>query len=134
MLAATSTRSASRSTRCSWVHCHIARQPMPPSMRMPRVPAPISAIIMKLLAKAAEERYQTAVGLERDLRRCREEWQRQGRIDTFPLGEHDTPDWMLIPEKLYGREREICTLLASFDRIMLAGSPELVLVSGYSGI
>ena len=62
---------------------------------------------MKLLAKTAEERYQTAAGVERDLRRCLAEWEAQGRIDDFPLGEHDTPDRLLIPEKLYGREREV---------------------------
>ena len=73
---------------------------------------------MKLLAKTAEERYQTAAGLERDLRRCLAEWEAQGRIDDFPLGEHDTPDRLLIPEKLYGREREIETLLAAFDRVV----------------
>jgi serine/threonine protein kinase len=54
-----------------WVHCHIARQPVPPTERVPRVPEALSAIVMKLLAKTAEERYQTASGLEADLRRCR---------------------------------------------------------------
>jgi PAS domain S-box-containing protein len=117
-----------------WVHCHIARQPVAPSKRLTDVPAPISTIIMKLLAKAAEERYQTAAGLERDLRRCLAEWQRQGRIDDFPLGQDDIPDRLLIPEKLYGREREVKTLLAAFERIVQSGAPELVLVSGYSGI
>ena len=73
---------------------------------------------MKLLAKTAEERYQTAAGVERDLRRCLAEWEAQRRIDAFPLGEHDTPDRLLIPEKLYGREREIETLLAAFDRVV----------------
>ena len=67
---------------------------------------PLSAIVMKLLAKTAEERYQTAAGLERDLRRCLAEWETHGRIDEFPLGGQDTPDRLLIPEKLYGRGRE----------------------------
>jgi PAS domain S-box-containing protein len=117
-----------------WVHCHIARKPMPPSERLQTVPAPISALILKLLAKTAEERYQTAAGLERDLRRCLTAWEAQHRIDAFPLGQQDTPDRLLIPEKLYGREREIETLLAAFDRVVTSGRPELVLVSGYSGI
>ena len=117
-----------------WVHCHIARKPVPPSERLETVPAAVSAIIMKLLAKTAEERYQTAAGLERDLRRCLAAWEAQQRIDAFPLGEQDTPDRLLIPEKLYGREREIETLLAAFDRVVTSGAPELVLVSGYSGI
>jgi predicted ATPase len=88
---------------------------------------------MKLLAKTAEERYQTAAGVERDLRRCLAEWTR-GSLGDFPPGEEDVPDQLLIPEKLYGREREVKTLLASFDRIVKSGAPELVLVSGYSGI
>ncbi len=89
---------------------------------------------MKLLAKTAEERYQTAAGVDSDLRRCLSEWETHCRIDPFPLGAHDVSDRLLIPEKFYGREREIDTLLASFDRVVANGRPELVLVSGYSGI
>jgi PAS domain S-box-containing protein len=117
-----------------WVHCHIARQPVPPIERLKDVPVTVSAIVSKLLAKTAEERYQTAAGLERDLRRCLAAWEAQHRIDAFPLGQYDKPDRLLIPEKLYGREREIETLLAAFDRVVNSGRPELVLVSGYSGI
>src|SRR6266852_4076526 len=117
-----------------WVHCHIARQAVPPHERSQNVPVPVSAIIMKLLAKTPEERYQTAAGLESDLRRCLAAWETRYEIDDFPLGEHDRPDHLLIPEKLYGREREIGTLLASFDRVVKSGTPELVLVSGYAGI
>jgi PAS domain S-box-containing protein len=117
-----------------WVHCHIARQPMPPHERVVGVPAPLSAIVMKLLAKTAEERYQTAAGVEADLRRCLAEWESHARIDPFLLGAHDKSDRLLIPEKLYGRGREIDTLLAAFDRVVATGTPELVLVSGYSGI
>ena len=116
-----------------WVHCHIARQPTPPGNRA-AVPEPLSAILMKLLAKNPEERYQTASGLEADLRRCLEEWQSHGCIDPFPLGTHDCSDQLLIPEKLYGREREIDALLAAFDRVVAQGTAELVLVSGYSGV
>src|SRR5205809_1981019 len=116
------------------VHCHIARQPIPPCQRLKSIPGPVSAIIMKLLAKTAEERYQTASGAASDLRRCLAEWETQHRIDEFPLGEQDTPDRLLIPEKLYGRESEIGALLAAFDRVVAGGRPELVLVSGYSGI
>jgi serine/threonine protein kinase len=116
-----------------WVHCHMARQPTPPGDRA-AVPEPLSAIVMKLLAKNAEERYQTASGLEADLRQCLTAWQSNSRIDPFPLGAHDSPDRLLIPEKLYGREREIDALLAAFGRVVTGGIPELVLVSGYSGI
>jgi hypothetical protein len=107
---------------------------MPPDERIGGVPGPLSAIVMKLLAKTAEERYQTAAGVETDLRRCLAAWDSYGRIDRFALGAHDTPERLLIPEKLYGREREIDTLLASFDRVVTDGTLELVLVSGYSGI
>ena len=107
---------------------------MPPSERLETVPAAVSALILKLLAKTAEERYQTAAGLERDLQRCLAAWEAQHRIDAFTLGQHDTPDRLLIPEKLYGRARETDTLLATFDRVVTSGRPELVLVSGYAGI
>jgi PAS domain S-box-containing protein len=117
-----------------WVHCHIARQPVPPNEQVAGVPGPLSAIVMKLLAKTAEERYQTAAGVEADLRRCLAEWEATGRIDPFLLGAHDVSDRLLIPEKLYGREREIDALIASFDRVVAIGTPELVLVSGYAGI
>ncbi|GGF49287.1 hypothetical protein GCM10011611_64640 [Aliidongia dinghuensis] len=117
-----------------WVHCHLARQPVAPAERLKEIPDAVSAIVMKLLAKRAEDRYQTAAGLESDLRSCLIEWEAQGRIDDFPLGEHDAPDRLLIPEKLYGRRREVETLLASFDRVVNGGAPELVLVYGYSGI
>jgi serine/threonine protein kinase len=117
-----------------WVHCHIARKPVPPRERLETVPAAVSALILKLLAKTAEERYQTAAGLERDLQRCLAAWEAQHRIDAFTLGLHDTPDRLLIPEKLYGRARETDTLLATFDRVVTSGRPELVLVSGYAGI
>jgi PAS domain S-box-containing protein len=116
-----------------WVHCHIARQPVTPADRR-AIPEPLSAITMKLLAKNAEERYQTAAGLEADLRRCLAEWQTKGRIDSFRLGSDDLSDQLLIPEKLYGREREVDALLATFDRVVAGGRPELVLVFGYSGI
>src|SRR6202140_5029683 len=108
-----------------WVHCHIARQPAPPNEQVASVPGPLSAIVMKLLAKTAEERYQTAAGVEAALRGCLAEWEATGRIGPFPLGAHDASDRLLIPEKLYGREREIDTLLASFDRVVANGTLEL---------
>src|ERR1700751_2286918 len=135
-----------------WVHCHIARQPVPPSVRAKNLPAQISAIVMKLLAKTAEERYQTAAGVKSDLEDClhaveglrpRDPLRRagtralpsdSGSIAAFPLGTHDIPDRLLIPQKLYGRSREAEALLASFERVVATGRPELVLVSGYSGI
>src|SRR5258705_7098532 len=117
-----------------WVHCHIARQPVPPRNRVGTVPVQLSAIVLKLLAKTAEDRYQTAVGLACDLRRCLAEWTSSGDLEPFPLGSQDASDRLLIPETLYGRERELHTLLSAFDRVVAQGTPELVLVSGYSGI
>ncbi|WP_407160668.1 AAA family ATPase [Bradyrhizobium sp. STM 3557] len=117
-----------------WVHCHIAKRPVAPTERVEAVPASISAITMKLLSKTAEERYQTAVGVETDLRRCLSEWESRGWIADFTPGARDIPDRLMIPEKLYGRDREVDALLTAFDRIVGGGRAELVLVSGYSGI
>jgi serine/threonine protein kinase len=117
-----------------WVHCHIARQPAPPDERVAGVPGPVSAIVMKLLAKNAEDRYQTAAGLTADLRKCLTEWESHRGIEPFPLGADDASDRLMAPEKLYGREREIETLLGAFDRVVANGATELVLVSGYAGI
>src|SRR3954447_3119661 len=82
-----------------WVHCHIARQPVPPNERVAGLPGPLSAIVMKLLAKTAEDRYQTAGGVEADLRRSVAEWVSHGRIDPFLLGAYDVSDRLLSPEK-----------------------------------
>jgi PAS domain S-box-containing protein len=116
------------------IHCHIAREPVPPGELASAVPAPLSTIVMKLLAKTAEERYQTAAGVEADLRKCLTAWESIGRIAPFPPGLQDASERLMIPEKLYGREGEIATLLAAFDRVVMRGGSELVLVSGYSGI
>jgi predicted ATPase/signal transduction histidine kinase len=118
----------------AWIHCHIARLPVPPSERVIAVPAQLSAIVIKLLAKTAEERYQTGAGVAADLRRCLAGWESHGRIDSFPLGAQDASDRLMIPERLYGREREIDALLAAFDRVVAQGAPECVLVSGYPGV
>jgi predicted ATPase/two-component sensor histidine kinase len=117
-----------------WIHCHIARQPRPPSDQIKGVPGPVSAIVLKLLAKTAEDRYQTAAGVEADLRHCLKSWEADRYIEPFPLGARDASDRLLIPEKLYGREAEIRTLVGAVDRITAHGARELVLISGYSGI
>jgi PAS domain S-box-containing protein len=117
-----------------WVHCHIARNPTPPVDRLKTVPAVLSDVVMKLMAKTAEVRYQTAAGVEQDLRRCRAQWEAERRIDPFWLGERDLPDRLMIPERLYGREREVETLHAAFDRIVAGGGPELFLVVGQAGV
>lgn len=117
-----------------WIHCHIALQPMRPSRRRAEIPEQLSNIVTKLLAKTAEERYQTAAGIEADLRRCAAEWMAHGKIADFPLAEQDVSNRLLIPERLYGREREIEILLRSFDQVLETGAPGLLLVSGYSGM
>jgi len=117
-----------------WVHCHIARQAPPPAERAKEIPEALSSIVMKLLAKTAEDRYQTAAGLESDLRHCFTEWAALGRIPPFPLGSRDWSDRLLIPEKLYGRTQEIDVLVAAFDRVVSQRATEVVLVSGFSGV
>ena len=117
-----------------WVHCHIARTPTAPVDWSDSIPTAISDIVMKLLAKTAEDRYQTAAGVAHDLKRCLSEGERHGRNKPFALGEHDRPDRLMVTERLYGREREVKSLLAAFQRMVESGAPELVLVSGYSGV
>jgi PAS domain S-box-containing protein len=130
----TGTRPFSATDPMEWVHSHLARQPIPPAERVTSIPPAVSAIIMRLLAKSAQQRYQTAVGVERDLRRCLAQWEAERRIDAFSLGEYDVADRLVIPERLYGRAREIETLLAAFDRVATTGMPELMLVSGSAGV
>ena len=115
------------------IHCHIAQSPEPPHERNPRVPIAISQIVLKLLAKTAEERYQSAYGIKTDLLECAQQWRTARRIEVFTLGRHDIPSRFLISQKLYGRETELAALEAAFWRVS-AGTKELVLVTGQSGI
>jgi len=115
------------------VHCHIARQPVPPHEIEPRIPLIISLLVSKLMAKNAENRYQTAGGLKHDLEMCLVQLQATGNIEQFALGTRDITDRFLIPEKLYGRETEVDHLLAAFERVS-TGSAEMMLVAGFSGI
>jgi PAS domain S-box-containing protein len=117
-----------------WVHSHIAKEPVPPDKRWTGVPSQLSGIILKLLAKTGEERYQTAGGVEADLRRCLVEWESLGHMAPFTLGTRDTPDRIVVPERLYGREHETEALIDAFDQVIATSVPALVLVSGYSGI
>ncbi|BAY12479.1 trifunctional serine/threonine-protein kinase/ATP-binding protein/sensor histidine kinase [Calothrix sp. NIES-2098] len=120
------------------VHCHIAKMPAAPCKEtvcriLGDVPEAISAIILKLLAKTAEERYQSAWGLKADLEECLFQLQTTGKIENFVPGRRDKSGNFLIPQKLYGREAEVAMLMAAFERVA-DGSSELMLVSGYSGI
>ncbi|NER79865.1 MAG: AAA family ATPase [Leptolyngbya sp. SIO1D8] len=115
------------------VHCHIAQQPDSPHNISPSIPLTVSKIIMKLLAKIPEERYQSAWGLQSDLEKCLSQLQSQGEISDFPLGSQDFSSWFHIPDKLYGRQQEIEQLLASFEKVY-QGSSEITMISGYAGI
>ncbi|MDB9515986.1 AAA family ATPase [Roseofilum reptotaenium CS-1145] len=139
------------------VHCHISQQPVPPAELTkkdsnPDIPAVVSDIVMKLMSKNAEERYQSALGLKCDLEKCLNQWQEKGKIEAFELGSRDTAARFLIPEKLYGREKEVQALLDAFDRVAGASPTancslltpqgealptsrcEMMLVAGFSGI
>ncbi|ESY51358.1 MULTISPECIES: ATP-binding sensor histidine kinase [unclassified Mesorhizobium] len=116
------------------IHCHIARTPSPLCERVANIPGPISDIVTKLLAKTADERYQTATGVEHDLQRCLSQWQAAGKIVPFTIGARDTPDRLMMPEKLYGRDIQIASLLNAYGRVATTGATELVIISGYSGI
>jgi len=116
-----------------WCHAHIALAPQPPSERVPELSSTLSAIVMKLLAKAAEERYQSAEGLKADLERCREGLSRGVREDFLP-GMHDLPTRFQLPQRLYGRDTHSAVLLQGLLRVARGGQPELILVRGYSGI
>ncbi|MCL4297877.1 MAG: PAS domain S-box protein [Anaerolineae bacterium] len=115
------------------VHCHLAKSPLAPHILNPAVPPLLSAIVLKLLAKAPEDRYQSVRGLKHDLDLCEQYWQAEGKIPTFEVGRQDRADHFLIPEKLYGRTAEVECLLAAFERVTF-GSAELMLVTGFSGI
>ncbi len=116
------------------VHCHIAQAVEFPSLsEQSAVPEVVQKIVLKLMEKNAEERYQSALGLKHDLERCLQQLQTKGEINSFQLGSRDLGDRFLIPEKLYGREREVQTLLDAFRRVA-NGTTEMMLVAGFSGI
>jgi predicted ATPase/signal transduction histidine kinase len=115
------------------IHCHIAKEPPLVHSINSGIPPVLSAIVAKLMAKNAEERYQSALGLKYDLEICLRQLEETGEIANFPLGQRDTRDRFLIPEKLYGRQLEVKMLLEGFDRVA-SGTSELILVAGFSGI
>ncbi|HLO89108.1 MAG TPA: AAA family ATPase, partial [Nostocaceae cyanobacterium] len=115
------------------VHCHIAQHPQTPHKLISSIPLTVSNIIMKLLAKTPEERYQSAWGITADLKTCLQQLKTLGEISQFPLATQDITDKFHIPQKLYGREQEITQLLTAFERVS-QGASEMILVSGYSGI
>ncbi|MDY7232153.1 trifunctional serine/threonine-protein kinase/ATP-binding protein/sensor histidine kinase [Hyalangium rubrum] len=116
-----------------WIHAHIAQAPEPPHARVVSVPPMLSAVVLKLLAKPAEERYQSADGLKADLERCLQGL-RQGRLEDFPLGQGDFPTHFQLPQRLYGREAQLAALQEAFERVARGERAEWVWVSGYAGI
>ncbi|MEH1919527.1 ATP-binding sensor histidine kinase [Nostoc sp.] len=115
------------------VHCHIAKLPPIVCDFNPDLPLMLGEIVRKLMAKNAEDRYQSTMGLRHDLVTCLEQWRETGKHTWFELGQRDISDRFLIPEKLYGRESEVQTLLESFGHVANGGS-QLMLVAGFSGI
>jgi predicted ATPase/signal transduction histidine kinase/tRNA A-37 threonylcarbamoyl transferase component Bud32 len=116
-----------------WFHAHMAQQPRPPHELVASIPPVLSAIVMRCLAKVAEERYQSAEGLRHDLAEC-VEGLRRGALELFVLGKRDIPSRFQLPQRLYGRDTHVATLLRGFERVVRGGRPELILVRGYSGI
>jgi PAS domain S-box-containing protein len=141
------------------VHCHLAKQPTPPHELNGTIPKTVSDIILKLMAKNAEDRYQSAWGIKADLERCAEQLAASGQVSDIQLGLQDISDQFQIPQKLYGRDAEIAALLAAFERVAgredaeierrgdteshnvpaspcprVPASAEMLLVSGYSGV
>ncbi|MEH2119209.1 trifunctional serine/threonine-protein kinase/ATP-binding protein/sensor histidine kinase [Nostoc sp.] len=115
------------------VHCHIAKLPPLVHEINPEIAPVLSEIVSKLMAKNAEDRYQSAFGLKYDLETCLHQLQQTGKVESFPIGQRDVSDRFIIPEKLYGREEEVKTLLEAFDRVT-NHQTELMLVAGFSGI
>ncbi|WGV23557.1 trifunctional serine/threonine-protein kinase/ATP-binding protein/sensor histidine kinase [Halotia branconii] len=115
------------------VHCHIAKRFVPLHEYKSDIPQMISEIVLKLMNKNAEDRYQSVCGLKADLEICLQQWQAKQQIELFLIGQYDISDKFQIPQKLYGREEEIATLMAAFERVSL-GANEMMLVSGFSGI
>ncbi|MGE5656488.1 MAG: AAA family ATPase [Actinomycetota bacterium] len=133
------------------VHCHIAKQPVPPHELNATIPSPVSDIVMKLMRKNAEDRYQSAWGIKADLESLAEQFKKTKKMDTIPLARHDVSDRFHIPQKLYGREAEIAALLAVFERVATRRTIDetcrpdegishselnvkMMLVSGYAGV
>lgn len=116
-----------------WVHSHISRLPLAPHELAPDIPEAVSNIILKLLAKSPEDRYQSSLGLLYDLSRCATAIEQDQPLPPFPLGEKDHLQKFLIPQALYGRERELRELLDLFEQAV-EGRTRFCLVHGYSGV
>ncbi|MCP4750467.1 MAG: AAA family ATPase [Proteobacteria bacterium] len=117
----------------SMMHAHLTRTPPHPGELDPGIPVPLGDIVLKLLDKDPDNRYQSAAGLNADLQRCLDQLSDSGRIETFVPGEKDVPSHFRIPQSLFARENEIRILLNAIEN-MTFGEAELVLVSGAPGV
>ena len=115
------------------VHAHIAKMPARPHELNPAIPAMLSAIVMKLLEKNAETRYQSHEGILADVQECMHHWQTSLSVPPFQLGGNESFERFLVPQKMYGRNREIAILKDAFDAVR-QGETRLVVIAGYSGI
>ena len=115
------------------IYFHLATRPIPPHELNPDIPQPVSNVVMKLLCKTPEERYQSSLGLREDLQECLRQWTERGHVRDFPLGARDVSSTLMIPQKIYGRERETTLLMETWERVA-KGQREIMLISGLSGI
>nr|AVH79654.1 multi-sensor signal translduction multi-kinase [Nostoc sp. PCC 8009] len=115
------------------VHSHIAKIAPLVHKINPHIPSVISEIVSKLMAKNAEDRYQSVLGLKYDLEISFAQLKTTGKIESFPIAQRDVCDRFIIPDKLYGRESEVEILLNTFEKVSL-GATEITLISGFSGI
>ncbi|MGL1834703.1 AAA family ATPase [Rhodocyclaceae bacterium SMB388] len=115
------------------IHCHIAKQPLAPHLVNRTLPPMVSEIVLKLLAKDASQRYQSAGGLAHDLGRCIEQWHRDGTVRRFETGLQDVPARLQVPQRLYGRETTLRRLTGTYD-VCAGGEHGLILISGYTGV
>lgn len=116
-----------------YIYCHLAQKPLSPCEVCHDIPQVLSDIIMKLLAKNPEERYQSAYGFIYDLKKCLELSDEQGKIDFFPIGSKDGVDQLHIPQKIFGRELEMCELMKVYSYVK-EGNFAGIMVSGCSGL
>jgi predicted ATPase/GAF domain-containing protein len=116
-----------------WVHCHLSKPAPDPRSVSPSIPEPLARVVVKLMAKNPDDRYQSARGLIKDLERCRDGWAKKGAVEPFALGTDDVSERFQVSQRLLGREREVSTLLEAFEATS-QGSARLLLVGGYSGV
>ncbi|MCP4297665.1 MAG: serine/threonine-protein kinase PknK, partial [Proteobacteria bacterium] len=116
-----------------WIYAHIAQTPVPPHKVEPSIPETVSNIVLRLMAKNAENCYQSASGIIWDLNKCLSQLEQTGQIENFDLGEEDVSEKFQIPQRLYGREEEVASLLSAFDKTAKGGL-EYFLISGYAGV